>query len=295
MSTSATQPGTTTRAGRSGKGLGIAAAALAVVIAAGFVFAVNQGNEVDESVVQSGPAQIAAERHAERVRLLEAAALAATRPDPSAEIDRLNELALKVRAESHPGFNIEKTKMDLARPGRRCQRVSRAQPREDQDGHASQRRYELLERGQPRPQAGTSPGSAANRAESAGVGQPDALTETSKPTREGPPQGGPSLCVTSNRIPNTGYRPWSRFGRPSRELHPVRVHHRVRRVILIELGSFGVVVATQIEPGAAITRETAEEEKTMTVQQTSPPWDFVCNPQDPSMCANILPGGSGEA
>ena len=114
MSTSATQPGTTTRAGRSGKGLGIAAAALAVVIAAGFVFAVNQGNEVDESVVQSGPAQIAAERHAERVRLLEAAALAATRPDPSAEIDRLNELALKVRAESHPGFNIEKTKMDLA-------------------------------------------------------------------------------------------------------------------------------------------------------------------------------------
>ncbi len=46
MSTSATQPGTTTRAGRSGKGLGIAAAALAIVIAAGFVFAVNQGNEV---------------------------------------------------------------------------------------------------------------------------------------------------------------------------------------------------------------------------------------------------------
>ena len=115
MSTSATQPGTTTRAGRSGKGLGIAAAALTVVIAAGFVFAVNQGNEVDESVVQSGPAQIAAERHAERVRLLEAAALAATRPDPSAEIDRLNELALKVRAESHPAFNIEATKMELAR------------------------------------------------------------------------------------------------------------------------------------------------------------------------------------
>ena len=52
MSTSATQPGTTTRAGRSGKGLGIAAAGLAVVIAAGFVFAINQGNEVDESVVQ---------------------------------------------------------------------------------------------------------------------------------------------------------------------------------------------------------------------------------------------------
>ena len=95
MSTSATQPGTTTRAGRSGKGLGIAAAALAIVIAAGFVFAVNQGNEVTGVQTElSGPAQIAAERHAERVRLLEAAAVA--------------------RAESHPGFNIEKTKMDLA-------------------------------------------------------------------------------------------------------------------------------------------------------------------------------------
>jgi hypothetical protein len=120
MSTSATQPGTTTRAGRSGKGLGIAAAALAVVIAAGFVFAVNQGNEVTESGVQSelsGPAQIAADRHAEQVRLYELAAQAALRPDPSAEIDRLNELATKVSAESHPAFNIEKTKMELAGQG----------------------------------------------------------------------------------------------------------------------------------------------------------------------------------
>ena len=115
MSTSATQPGTTTRAGRSGKGLGIAAAALAIVIAAGFVFAVNQGNEVNESVVQSGPAQIAADRHAERVRLLEAAALAATRPAGSAELARLNELAAQVKAESHPAFNIEATKMEMAR------------------------------------------------------------------------------------------------------------------------------------------------------------------------------------
>ncbi|HEU5114092.1 MAG TPA: hypothetical protein VFU96_12315 [Acidimicrobiia bacterium] len=92
MSTSATQPGTTTRAGRSGKGLGIAAAALAVVIAAGFVFAVNQGNDATRSAVQSepsGPAQAAAERHADRV-------------------------AAQAQAESHPGFNIEKTKMELA-------------------------------------------------------------------------------------------------------------------------------------------------------------------------------------
>ena len=32
----------------------------------------------------------------------------------------------------------------------------------------------------------------------------------------------------------------------------------------------------------------------MTVQQTSPPWERMCNPQDPAMCANIWPGGSGE-
>jgi hypothetical protein len=117
MSTSATQPGTTTKAGRSGKGLGIAAAALAIVIAAGFVFAVNQGNEVTGSAVQSelsGPAQIAAARHADRVRLSELAAQAALRPDGAAELARLNELAAKVRAESHPAFNIEATKMELA-------------------------------------------------------------------------------------------------------------------------------------------------------------------------------------
>lgn len=114
MSTSATQPGTTTRAGRSGKGLGIAAAALAVVIAAGFVFAVNQGNDVTASDAQTRAAQIADARYEEMVRLNEAAAQAALRPDGAAEINRLNELAAKVEAESHPAFNIEKTKMELA-------------------------------------------------------------------------------------------------------------------------------------------------------------------------------------
>jgi hypothetical protein len=116
MSTSATQPGTTTRTGRSGKGLGIAAAALAIVIAVGFVFAINQGNDVTGSGVNelSGPAEIAAARHAERVRLSELAAQAAVRPAGSAELARLNELAAQVRAESHPAFNIEKTKMELA-------------------------------------------------------------------------------------------------------------------------------------------------------------------------------------
>jgi hypothetical protein len=115
MSTSATQPGTTTRAGRSGKGLGIAAAALAIVIAAGFVFAVNQGNEATVSAVHPRAEQIAALRYEEMVRLNEAAAQAALRPDGAAELARLNELAAQVKAESHPAFNIEATKMELAR------------------------------------------------------------------------------------------------------------------------------------------------------------------------------------
>ena len=138
MSTSATQPGTTTKAGRSGKGLGIAATALAIVIAAGFVFAVNEGNEVNVSGINelSGPAEIAAARHAERVRLSELAAQAAVqpagsaelarlnelaaqvkavRPAGSAELARLNDLAAQVKAESHPAFNIEATKMEMAR------------------------------------------------------------------------------------------------------------------------------------------------------------------------------------
>jgi hypothetical protein len=112
MSTSATQSGTTTT-GRSGKGLGFAAAVLAVVIAAGFVFALNQGNEATVSNASSRAAEIAAQRHDEMVRQLEAAYQASIRPDGAAELERLNELALQVKAQ-HPAFNIEKTKMEMA-------------------------------------------------------------------------------------------------------------------------------------------------------------------------------------
>ncbi len=113
MSTSATQPGTTTGVGRSGKGLGFAAAALAVVIAAGFVFALNQGDEASVSNASTRAAEIASDRYDEMVRQLEAAYQASTRPNPAAELERLNDLAFQVRAQ-HPAFNIEKTKMDLA-------------------------------------------------------------------------------------------------------------------------------------------------------------------------------------
>ncbi|HEU4917710.1 MAG TPA: hypothetical protein VFV13_14215 [Acidimicrobiia bacterium] len=113
MSTSATQPGTTTGVGRSGKGLGVAAAALAVVIAAGFVLALNQGDEASVSNASTRAAEIASDRYDEMVRQLEAAHQASTRPNPAAELERLNDLAFQVRAQ-HPAFNIEKTKMDLA-------------------------------------------------------------------------------------------------------------------------------------------------------------------------------------
>jgi hypothetical protein len=134
MSTSATQSGTTTGAGRSGKGLGFAAAALAVVIAAGFVFALNQGNEANVTDASTRAAEIAAQRSEEKVQQLEAAYEASTRPDgaaelerlndlaarltaqgtASAELDRLNDLAIQVQAQSHPAFNIERSKMGLA-------------------------------------------------------------------------------------------------------------------------------------------------------------------------------------
>ncbi len=118
MSTSATQSGTTTRAGRSGKGLGIAVAALAVVIAAGFVFTVNQGNnEVTVSAAERA-ARIASDRWDEMIAMNEAAYLQQATNSLQGEsyLDALNERAVaeKASAESHPGFNIEKTKMELA-------------------------------------------------------------------------------------------------------------------------------------------------------------------------------------
>jgi hypothetical protein len=59
------------------------------VIAAGFVFALNQGNE---ATVSNASTRVAG---------------------AAAELERLNDLALQVRAQ-HPAFNIEKTKMELA-------------------------------------------------------------------------------------------------------------------------------------------------------------------------------------
>ncbi len=94
MSTSVTHSGTTTSAGRPGRSIGVAAAALALIIAAGVVFTVNQGSDSVSEQVQSLPG-----------------AYTANYPN---ELDRLNDLGAKVAAESHPAFNIERTKMAMA-------------------------------------------------------------------------------------------------------------------------------------------------------------------------------------
>lgn len=111
MSTSATHPGTTTRAPGSGKGLGIAAGVLAVVIAAGFVFAVNQGNEPSVGNVDARLAEPAFQAEADRYTGL---AENWIRNDPEnwpSELKRIYEMIAAAEARNYPGTNPEQTRM----------------------------------------------------------------------------------------------------------------------------------------------------------------------------------------
>ncbi len=94
MSTSVIHPGTTRSAGPSGRFVGLAAAALAAVIALGFVFAANQGNEATQSATVSVARQ--AENNAWNSR-----------------IEYLTEQA-QMRRASQPTVNIEKYRMQTA-------------------------------------------------------------------------------------------------------------------------------------------------------------------------------------
>jgi hypothetical protein len=78
------------------------------------VFAVNQGNEVNVSNVDAGVLRPRVDYNAEIDRLNALANSLRPPVEGNAEIDRLNALAGQVKAESHPAFNIEKTKMELA-------------------------------------------------------------------------------------------------------------------------------------------------------------------------------------
>lgn len=114
MSTSVTRSGTTPRVGGSGRGLGIAAAALAVVIAVGFVFTVNQGNEATIAGVDARIDQPAFQAESDRLTGLAEYSIRSDPENYPTELKRLLAMIERVNAESHPAFNIEKTKMELA-------------------------------------------------------------------------------------------------------------------------------------------------------------------------------------
>jgi hypothetical protein len=94
MSTSVIHPGTTRSAGPSGRFVGLAAAALAAVIALGFVFSANQGNEATESVTES------------RVSQAEKAAW-------NSRVDFLTQ-QYHMRQASQPTVNIERYRLEKA-------------------------------------------------------------------------------------------------------------------------------------------------------------------------------------
>jgi hypothetical protein len=94
MSTSVIHPGTTRSAGPSGRFVGLAAAGLAAVIALGFVFASNQGNEATESESNARVSQAEKDAWDSRVEFLTSQA--------------------QMQAASQPTVNIEKHKLETA-------------------------------------------------------------------------------------------------------------------------------------------------------------------------------------
>ncbi|MGH8914476.1 MAG: hypothetical protein ACRDZM_08175 [Acidimicrobiia bacterium] len=114
MSTRVIQPGTTPKAGRSGRFLGMAAVGLAVVIAGGFVFAANQRSEDTVSRVEAVLSQPAFQAESQRLQGLADYWIARDPDNYPTELKRLLAMIEKVNAESHPAFNIEKYKLEQA-------------------------------------------------------------------------------------------------------------------------------------------------------------------------------------
>ena len=110
MSTNVARPTTTSGSGRPSRFLGLAAAGLAVVIALGVVFAVNQGNEV--TVVAPAHPMVSDAHRVKAEILAERAAAAAVSPGANIEKYRL-EQASAVGVTQSPGANIEKYKLDM--------------------------------------------------------------------------------------------------------------------------------------------------------------------------------------
>jgi hypothetical protein len=110
MSTSVIHPGTTPKVGRSGRFLGLAAVGLAAVIALGFVFAVNQGNES----TTSGLVDRASVAETERLQGLADYYAGRDVANQPAELKRLIAQIEAANQAAHPGFNIEKFRIDRA-------------------------------------------------------------------------------------------------------------------------------------------------------------------------------------
>jgi hypothetical protein len=111
MSTSATQSGTRARVGGSGRGLGIASAALAVVIAAGFVFAVNQGNEATVSAVEARINEPAFQAESDRLTGLAEHWIQTNPENWPSELKRIYEMIAVAEARVYPGTNPEVARM----------------------------------------------------------------------------------------------------------------------------------------------------------------------------------------
>jgi hypothetical protein len=92
----------------------MAAVALAVVIAGGFVFAANQRNDDSVSRVEAVLSQPAFQAESQRLQGLANYWIARNPENYPTELKRLLAMIEKVNAESHPGFNIEKYKLEQA-------------------------------------------------------------------------------------------------------------------------------------------------------------------------------------
>jgi hypothetical protein len=92
----------------------MAAVALAVVIAGGFVFAANQRTEDAASRVEAVLSQPAFQAESQRLQGLANYWIARDPDNYPTELKRLLAMIEKVNAESHPGFNIEKYKLEQA-------------------------------------------------------------------------------------------------------------------------------------------------------------------------------------
>jgi len=113
MSTNVTRTGRTFPTRRSSRLLGVAAVGLAAVIALGFVFAVNQGNDATNTVVQPAHPMVSDAHRAKAELLAEREIARSTSPGANIERFRLEQAGVISRAES-PGANIERFRLEQA-------------------------------------------------------------------------------------------------------------------------------------------------------------------------------------